>query len=337
VFVLHTQRGKRQFPSLRQVTEIEIDPRPGRRQYMLECLELSERFLDALVGLPDAVVYSQGICVVRGIRRIARRLIVNPHGLEAFQVTGLRDQLHAIPMRAIHRHMFRHALRVVSLGGRLTDILARECGGPERVAVLPNGVVVPGGPPRPRSEDRGTVRVLFVGRLAPNKGVPDLLAAVEELDRRGVAEAFRVDIVGGGPLLDRLRFANRRSNVQFRGKVGDSDLEELYASADVLVLPTLFEGMPTVVLEAMARGLPVLVTDVGASKELVDSTNGEIIPKRDPGSLADALERMRDLGPSGRKVLGDAGLRRVRTRFEWDHVADGHARLFEEVASLAFR
>jgi glycosyltransferase involved in cell wall biosynthesis len=321
---------------LPQVAEIEIDPRPGRRQYMLECLDLSERFMGALAELPNAIVYSQGICVIRGIRSIAHRLIVNPHGLEAFQVASLRDQLHAIPMRAIHRHMFRHALRVISLGGRLTEIIARECGGTERVAVLPNGVVVPNSVPRPARRESDPVRILFVGRLAPNKGVPDLLAAIDELCKRGAADHFQVDIVGGGPLLDGLRSLNRRSSVRFHGKVSDASLEDLYASADALVLPTLFEGMPTVVLEAMARGLPVLVTDVGASRELVDSENGEIIPKRDPRSLADALERLRDIGAAGRHALGENGLQRVKSRFQWQQVADGHARLFEEVAGLAF-
>jgi glycosyltransferase involved in cell wall biosynthesis len=68
----------------------------------------------------------------------------------------------------------------------------------------------------------------------------------------------------------------------------------------------------------------------------VDSENGEIIPKRDPRSLADALERLRDIGAAGRHALGENGLQRVKSRFQWQQVADGHARLFEEVAGLAF-
>jgi glycosyltransferase involved in cell wall biosynthesis len=332
ITVLHTQAGARQFPGLGNVEEVPITPRPGRRQYMLECLRLSERFADALMAMPEAVIYSQGICVVRRIRQLAHRLIVNPHGLEAFQIIGLRDQIPAIPMRAIHRHMFRHAGTVVSLGGRLTEILVRECGGTaDRVAVLPNGVIVPETRGRPARRADAPLRLMFVGRLAQNKGVPDLLAAIDELARRGAAARFELDVVGGGPLLVPLRSANSRPNVRFLDKVSDEALEALYASADALVLPTLFEGMPTVVLEAMARSLPVLVTDVGATKELVDSTNGEIIPKRDPRALAEALLRLDAMGAEARRALGNRGLDKVKARFTWEQVARAHIELFRKV------
>jgi glycosyltransferase involved in cell wall biosynthesis len=86
-----------------------------------------------------------------------------------------------------------------------------------------------------------------------------------------------------------------------------------------------------VVLEAMARGLPALVTDVGASRELVDSSNGEIIPKRDPNALADALLRLESMGTSGRDALGSAGRQRAVERFTWKAVAQAHGRLFAEV------
>jgi glycosyltransferase involved in cell wall biosynthesis len=189
----------------------------------------------------------------------------------------------------VQRRTFRHARHLISLGGRLTGILERETGRLSgKIVVIPNGVVVPGASPRKPRDASEPIRLLFVGRLAPNKGVPDLLEGMDELGRRGASGRFRLDIVGGGPLLDALRAANKRPNVAFLDKVSDDRLEELYASADALVLPTLFEGMPTVVLEAMARGIPVLVTDVGASKELVDDSNGQIIPKRAPEALADA-------------------------------------------------
>ncbi len=330
--VLHTQGGGRQFPGLSNVEEVHIAPRPGRRQYMLECLKLSERFAEALRAMPDAVIYAQGICVVRGIRELSNRLIVNPHGLEAFQVTSLRDQAAAIPMRAIHRHMFRHARVVVSLGGRLTEILTRECGDSSRVAVIPNGVTVPDTVARPPRSGGTPLRLLFVGRLAQNKGVPDLLAAMDVLQRRGAADQFELDVAGGGPLLEALSAANKRPNVRLLGKISDESLEQLYGEADALVLPTLFEGMPTVVLEAMARGLPVLVTDVGATRELVDSSNGEIIPKQDPEALADALERLRDQGTEGRKRLGERGRARTTERFSWERVAEEHLRLFAKIS-----
>jgi glycosyltransferase involved in cell wall biosynthesis len=202
-----------------------------------------------------------------------------------------------------------------------------------KIVVIPNGVVVPGASPRKPRDASEPIRLLFVGRLAPNKGVPDLLEGMDELGRRGASGRFRLDIVGGGPLLDALRAANKRPNVAFLDKVSDDRLEELYASADALVLPTLFEGMPTVVLEAMARGIPVLVTDVGASKELVDDSNGQIIPKRAPEALADAPLNLDRIGPAGRAALGAAGRERASLRFTWQRVAQAHVDLFAQVAA----
>ncbi len=334
VTVVHTHPGKRIFPALPNVDEVAVEPRPGRRQYILECLDLSARFAEALERIPDAVVYSQGVCVLRHIRNFTHRLVVNPHGLESFQTLTIRQWAASTPFRTIQRHTFRHARHVVSLGGRLTDILGRECrGAPGKVVVLPNGVDVPAAAvQRPAAKSDGPIRLLFVGRLVANKGVPDLLSAIEILSKTEPPDRYVLDIVGSGPLLEQLKATNTLDSVQFRQKVGDQELEKLYASADALVLPTLFEGMPTVVLEAMARAVPVLVTDVGASRELVDSSNGEIIPKRDPQALANALRRLHRIGPDARQRLGAAGRARALARFTWARVADAHVDLFRSMA-----
>jgi glycosyltransferase involved in cell wall biosynthesis len=336
ITVIHTHPGKALFRGIPNIEEATVAPRPGRRQYLIECLELSTRFADVLRTLPDAIVYSQGLCVVRGIRSFEGRLVVNPHGLELFQTARVIDWAKGVPFRMVQRHTFRHATHVVSLGGRLTDILTRETKGcPGKVATLPNGVRVPaaasvGGRVR---DQRAPVKLIFVGRLARNKGVADLLQAmtiIRELGREGHVE---LDIVGGGPMLQELRQLACGLRVTFHEDVSDSTLEDLYRTADVLVLPTLFEGMPTVVLEAMARALPVLVTDVGATRELVDESNGAIIPKRDAQGIARAILRMVDLGPDARRRMGEAGQAKVDARFTWERVAESHHALFKSMAT----
>lgn len=281
--------------------------------------------------LLDAVIYSQGVCVLRDIRQFASRLIVNPHGLESFQTQGLRDWATTTPFRIVQRRTFRHARRIVSLGGRLTKILEREVGDPRRITVIPNGVNLVAEQVRRAPRGDGPLRLLFVGRLARNKGVPDLVRAMEILDREGAGGSVHLDLAGAGPLLADLSGACKLPNVRFWGKVTDEQLEMLYRQAHVFVLPTLFEGMPTVVLEAMARSLPVLVTDVGATTELVDDANGRIIAKADPAALARVLREFAGLPPASLERLGEAGLQRVRTRFTWPQVADGHAELFRQL------
>jgi glycosyltransferase involved in cell wall biosynthesis len=330
--VIHTHPGCELFQGLSNVAEVAVAPRDVKQQYLIECFKLAARFEAVLRQMPQAIVYSQGICVLKEIREFSHRLVVNPHGLESFQSLTLRDWVASTPFRVVQKRTLRHARHLISLGGRLTGILERESGRiPGKVVVIPNGVIVPPDAPRPEQGPDAPLNLLFVGRLATNKGVPDLLGAMDELRRRGVGARFRLDVVGGGPLLEQLSGANTRTNVRFLDKVSDEQLEQLYLGASALVLPTLFEGMPTVVLEAMARGIPALVTDVGASRELVDSSNGEIIAKRDPAALADALMRLDQMGTSGRRMLGEAGRRRALERFTWERVADGHAELFRRL------
>jgi glycosyltransferase involved in cell wall biosynthesis len=91
--------------------------------------------------------------------------------------------------------------------------------------------------------------------------------------------------------------------------------------------------MPTVVLEAMARGLPILVTDVGATRELVDESNGQIIAKNSPDSIVAALDRLHGMPDGDFAALGARSIRKVEERFTWDRVADAHVDLFRRVAS----
>lgn len=332
--VLHPHVGERFFAAFPNVEEITVQPRPETGNYILECYALAARMRDVLVGMPDAIIYAEGVMGWLRCPSLRPRMILNPHGLESFQSAGIaggtwKEWLVGTVMRACTRYAFRQGRYVVSLGGTLTDILRREVGDPDRrVVVLPNGVIPPGTDVDRRPGAARPLRALFVGRFYANKGIPDLLAAVDILEQRGLSDRVHVDLAGGGPLLEPLSAANRRTNVTFHGVVDDETLERLYREAHVFVLPTLFEGMPTVVLEAMVRRLPILVTDVGATREMVDDANGFIIPKQDPAALADRLMAIADMPPERRIALGDASWQRVQDRFTWDAVADAHHALF---------
>ena len=331
--VLHAHVGQRLFAAFPRVREHHIAPRPGVRNYLLECYDLSARMAEVLRSMPDAIVYSQGMDVWAGIREFAPRLIVNPHGLESYQAITLRQKLIGVPYKAIHNHLFRHARCVVSLGGRLTTILRRHVADPaRRIVVIPNGVLPCDAPRASQTRPNAACRVLFVARLVYNKGVPDVIQAFHLLHERGLSHLAQLTLVGEGPLRQAFDNDGLPPNVRFAGAVDDTALDELYRESDVFILPTLFEGMPTVVLEAMARGLPIIVTDVGATTELVDDANGMIIPIRDPAAIAAAIERFARLTPAERQSLGAQSLRKVADRFTWDRVADAHYALFSRLA-----
>jgi len=174
----------------------------------------------------------------------------------------------------------------------------------------------------PARLDGDRPRLLFVGALCHRKGVTDLVAALCLLRDRGV-DRWDLEIVGGAAevgeeeaesLRDVVRAAgwgNALTGVQ-RGAV----LRERFRSADVFVLPSLAEGQPMVILEAMASGLPVVATRVGAVPDMVrDHIDGILVEPGEVAALAAALEEL--IGsPDLRKRMGASARARAEERFD---------------------
>ncbi|MBK8497412.1 MAG: glycosyltransferase family 4 protein [Flavobacteriales bacterium] len=315
------------------INEVYIKPIDERRFYLRELYTYSGRVAQALDGIPADVILSQGFCVVKGIERFSHRLIIHPHGLEMFQGLTRRDRIVGAPFRSGLKHIVRHAAVTISLGGKLTPLLQGMVSGTGgRVAVLPNAVEVPSSP-WAYPEDGGTLHILFVGRFAFNKGIDVLLAVASRLLTEGHGDRFRFILAGDGPERARMEREGLPANVQLVGKVDDAQLNTLYAECHALLLPTRFEGMPTVVLEAMARARPVLVSDVGASAELVDASNGYLLPPGNAAALHDALLQFADRSQQERTTMGRAGYARALARFSWPAVTAGFVALFRQVAA----
>jgi glycosyltransferase involved in cell wall biosynthesis len=164
--------------------------------------------------------------------------------------------------------------------------------------------------------------VLFVGRLAPEKDIPTLLRAVPLLaDRRPGA---RVVIVGQGQEDARLRQMATEmglgERVVFAGAVSSEELPSYFRACDVFVLPSIYEGIPTVLVEAAASGKPVVSTRTRNVEDVVqDGQTGCIVPVRDPSSLAKALACVL-ADPARAAQMGQAGREWVQARFAPDQV-----------------
>ncbi|GAB2862219.1 glycosyltransferase family 4 protein [Streptomyces deserti] len=184
----------------------------------------------------------------------------------------------------------------------------------DRLHVVPNGVseayFMPAREPAP-----GPLNLLYVGRLGVQKNVARLLDALH-LTRQDV----RLRIVGDGELRGRLQEQAGRLglvNVEFSGGLLGADLVKAYADADAFVLASDKEGMPLVVLEAMAAGLPVVATDVPGTRELVRGTG--LLTAPEPAALAAALDSVAaDLALRAR--LARAGAEHARA-YSWETVA----------------
>ena len=209
---------------------------------------------------------------------------------------------------------------------------------PDRLVVIPNGVNLDrfqNAVPVARSElgAPNDARIaLFVGRIDPQKGWRVLLEAMNSAMIR--SSTWRLIMVGDGPERDDLQARLQQdSDSRTRWLGRRDDVPALLAAADLLILPSLWEGMPNVVLEAMAAGKPVIATDVEGSQELVaPGETGWLVPAGDSQALASALNEA-DADPSRLSRFGANAQRFVAEHCSWDRVAEAYERLWTELFS----
>lgn len=316
---------ERVFPGSPRVRELRVAPLNPQRMYLPECYRYSRRVAALLAKGSYDVVYSQGLSVWHGIGQIASPVVLNPHGLEPFQPFDWSARLVGLPFRVVFRHLFRKATRVVSLGGRLSSLLQGVLGkDSSKIVCIPNGVLVP---PRARKVHFSPIRsrFLFVGRYARLKGIQELNQAILSIEDKSEVE---FDFVG--PIPDALKI--QQNNINYHGLVrDDAQLAAVYSSVDALVCPSLTEGMPTVILEAMAQGLPVIATDVGATSELVGPDNGFLIPAGSVPALKRALLKFHALPTAAKAEMASRSHAKVMERFTWPKVAEAHLDLFRSL------
>jgi glycosyltransferase involved in cell wall biosynthesis len=204
----------------------------------------------------------------------------------------------------------------------------------ERVRLLRSGVDLERFCPAPVHADATIRQILFAGRLDPVKRPLLLVDIAAELRALRKGADFRFVIAGDGPEMSRFRRAVRRRKLEeffdFRGQV--ADLASLYAASDVVVLVSRSEGVPLVVIEALACARPVVASNVGDIPELLDASCGILIDVA-PGearSFAVALDTL--LGqPRLRETLGAEGRRKVEAARDLRLVRASYAALFDEV------
>jgi len=205
---------------------------------------------------------------------------------------------------------------------------------PGSVEVVANGILFSPGDPAPVRKELGLEPeqplILAVGNLYEVKGHMVLLRALVELRRTRPTERWHLAIAGSGSEEGALRAyigsAGLHGRVTLLGY--REDIPNLLAAADLWVMPSLSEGLPLALVEAMFAGKPIVASEVGGIPEVV--TSGEqalLVPPSDPGALAAALRRLlSDSGLASR--LGAAAERRARERFGVDRMADAYEALY---------
>jgi glycosyltransferase involved in cell wall biosynthesis len=238
---------------------------------------------------------------------------------------------------ALDRFHLRYMDRVVCVSAAQADRV-RACGvPPEQIRVIRNAVQL-SGPPMLAAKERlralaggGGPVVLAAGRLSPEKGFHVLVEAAVAL--LGRCPTARVVVCGEG--VERPRLERRLSELGIADRVWlpgfRDDLNQLIPWADLVVLPSLTEGLPNVALEAAAAGVPVVATAVGGTPEvMIDGETSYLVPPADPAALADRIGDLLD-DPAKARMFGTAGRSRVEKHFSFEAQARAYELLFAEL------
>lgn len=242
----------------------------------------------------------------------------------------------------VERFISRNAKKLILLSGSLISRTRKLGIEDDKVVVIPSGVdCTRFDPKKPEvkrkvaqlrndlSISQDEVVVGFVGRLVPAKGLIYLLEAVKHIIDEFPQTVLL--IVGDGPQRAELQLKARAMNLKTVFTGYKTDTPPYYALMDIFVLPSFFEGLPGVVLEAMAMGKPVIATDVGGTSDLVaEGKNGFLVQARDAEQISAALEKLIS-DATARAKMGEESRRTVQRNFLWDNVVDKVETVYKEV------
>lgn len=198
-------------------------------------------------------------------------------------------------MPAIIKRLFAFCVstadRIVVLGASWQDFFCKVVGvNPDKVNVIPNGIMIPAS--LPVRTDAPACKILFLGRLGRRKGVDVLIQALSSPQVRQLQ--WTATLAGDGEVQkyqEEIVRADLDQRISILGWVGAEGVVDLLKSADVLVLPSLYEGLPMAILEGMAYGLAVIATPVGAIGEvIIHRQTGLIVEPGSSASLAQAFQ-----------------------------------------------
>jgi len=228
-------------------------------------------------------------------------------------------------LAVLERQALVQASRLVVLRDRMQKFLVNRLGlAGSRVIEISNPVDTE----LFRPADVSGSLVLFVGRATIAKGIDTLLSAAPGI--RG--EIMIVTRVMSSEMEQRLT----AKGIRVLRDVAHDQLAPLYQQARALVLPSLDEEQPLTVLEAMASGIPVVVTPAAAAGIVEDGVHGLIIPEQNPKALAAAVNRLLDDAKLANR-LGRAGRQRTETHHAWPTVTAAYRQVFQEATSAPVR
>ena len=298
------------FPSLGKL--------PGH--YLRESFQYSVNIYNAVKKNSDVdFIYAQGytgwkILEAKKAGEKIPPIGVNFHGIEPFQkAPSLKAKLQQQILKGAMLYNLKHADVVFSLGGNLTSILKKNKIEKNKIVQIPIGIEQDWvHASMPKNND--VIKFVFVGRYERRKGIEELnKALLKILDK----ENFEFHFIG--PIPENKKIISPK--IIYYGSIGEQEkIKNILRSCDVLVCASYSEGMPTVILEAMASGLTVIATNVGAVNELVSDKTGYLIPSARVSVIVDALKNAIHEQPEKLEQKKRNGQQLIHENFMWDKI-----------------
>lgn len=235
------------------------------------------------------------------------------HGYEMFQTApSFRVKLEHLMLQKAVKYNTRNADVVFSYGGKITPIIKGI--GAREIIEIPSAIETGWLRTEPLTENKNTIQFLFLGRYERRKGIEELNMVIQKL-----GENFQASFHFIGPIPEGKKL--HQKNVVYHGVIMDKNkIQQVMAKCDVLLCPSHSEGMPNVILEAMARGLAVIASDVGAVSELVDSSNGWLVEANNIVRLEEVVNEATRLSSEEMKTKKSISIQKIETDFTWDKI-----------------
>lgn len=268
------------------------------------------------------------------VRRIGSPpLIITTHGIMS---ASAPDWFNMLYMKTIGKWALKSADRIICYTQmekeKLVDMLKIDS---EKISVIPNGVNIDLFHPDPdtdkRSDQSKAITILWVGRFVRGKGVEYIIQAAKKLVKE--VPDLKILLVGDGPSKEKIKSLIEKfdlnKNVIIKENIANENMPKIYQKSDIFVLPSLNEGVPKTLLEAMACGKPVIISEFPHLAELIKNA-ALTFPKGDVHALADkimSLIRDKELA----KELGNNGRKKIVEDHSWENTVLKTIELYKEV------
>ncbi len=235
-------------------------------------------------------------------------------------------------IKPLIRLIWKNSRAVIANSAGLKE-LALKTNPRQKIGIIYNGVDTSDFTPRPASRPNDKFIITTgASRLTARKGIRYAIEAVKKLS--SVYPELHLKIMGEGNQKENLENLVKKleleNNVKFLGRIPREKTAAYYQEASVFILPSFNEGMSNALLEALASGLPVIVTDVGGTRELItEGKNGFIVPLRDADAIASALKKLLK-NPELREKIG-AQNRQTAEKISWRKVSEEYIQIYKNI------